>query len=107
MVKKLFRALFPTKNMRELRRFARRVAEINALEERLQALDDALLRAETPRLKDRLAAGESLEPILPEAFAATREAARRALGLRHFDVQLMGGMALHEGRISEMRTGEG
>ena len=107
MVKKLFRALFPTKNMRELRRFARRVAEINALEERLQALDDALLRAETPRLKDRLAAGESLEAILPEAFAATREAARRALGLRHFDVQLMGGMALHEGRISEMRTGEG
>ena len=81
--------------------------EINALEERLQALDDALLRAETPRLKDRLAAGESLEAILPEAFAATREAARRALGLRHFDVQLMGGMALHEGRISEMRTGEG
>ena len=107
MVKKLFRALFPTKNMRELRRFARRVAEINALEERLQALDDALLRAETPRLKDRLAAGESLEAILPEAFAATREAARRALGLRHFDVQLMGGMALHEERISEMRTGEG
>ena len=107
MVKKLFRALFPTKNMRELRRFARRVAEINALEERLQALDDATLRAETPRLKDRLAAGESLEAILPEAFAATREAARRALGLRHFDVQLMGGMALHEGRISEMRTGEG
>src|SRR5210317_1052707 len=107
MVKKLFRALFPTKNMRELRRFARRVAEINALEERLQALDDAALRAETPRLKDRVAAGESLDAILPEAFAATREAARRALGLRHFDVQLMGGMALHEGRISEMRTGEG
>ncbi len=107
MVKKLFRALFPTKNMRELRRYARRVTEINALEARLEGLDDANLRAETPRLKARLEAGEALDAILPEAFAAAREAARRALGLRHFDVQLMGAMALHEGRIAEMRTGEG
>ena len=83
------------------------VNRINALEEGLQALDDAALRAMTEQFKRRVSEGETLEQLLPEAFAVAREAATRTLGLRPFDVQLVGGMVLHDGNIAEMRTGEG
>ena len=83
------------------------VRQINALEEGMQALDDAALAAKTDEFRQRLAAGATLDQILPEAFAVTREASRRTLGMRHFDVQLIGGMALHDGKIAEMGTGEG
>ena len=83
------------------------VARINDLEESLQALSDEELQAKTPELKAELAAGKTLDQILPEAFAVCREASRRVMGMRHFDVQMIGGITLHEGRIAEMRTGEG
>ena len=83
------------------------VAKINALEPRFAAMSDEELRAMTPAFRERLAAGESLDDLLPEAFAVVREAAKRTLGQRHFDVQLVGGMVLHEGHIAEMKTGEG
>jgi len=107
MVLSLIRKLIGTKNDREIKRMGRTVAVINALEPRFQAMNDEELRAQTPRFRDRLAAGETPDQLLPEAFAAVREASRRTLGLRHFDMQLVGGMTLHEGRIAEMRTGEG
>ena len=107
MVLSLLRKLIGTKNDRELKRMGRTVATINALEPRFQAMSDEELRAQTPRFRERLAAGETLDQLLPEAFAAVREASRRTLGLRHFDMQMVGGMTLHEGRIAEMRTGEG
>jgi preprotein translocase subunit SecA len=107
MVLKLLRKIVGTKNSRELKRMGRIVARINALEPQISALDDESLRALTPRFRERLAAGEALDQLLPEAFAAVREASRRALGMRHFDMQLIGGITLHEGRIAEMRTGEG
>src|SRR5690606_40351442 len=81
--------------------------QVNALEESISALSDAELRAETDKFKQRLAAGETLDDLLPEAFATVREAAKRTLGQRHFDVQIMGGAALHMGNIAEMKTGEG
>jgi len=84
-----------------------RVARINALEPKIQALSDDQLRGKTQEFKDRLAKGETLDQLLEEAFAVVREAARRVLGQRHFDVQLVGGIVLHEGGIAEMRTGEG
>ncbi len=83
------------------------VARISAMEEEMTALDDALLQAKTGEFRQRLAAGETLDQLLPEAFAVAREAGRRVLGMRHFDVQLIGGIAMHEGKIAEMRTGEG
>ena len=107
MISKLFRKIVPTKNARELRRMRRMVARVNALESEFEALSDAELAGCTERYRTRLAEGEWLDDLLPEAFAAVREASRRALGMRHFDVQLMGGIVLHEGRIAEMRTGEG
>jgi len=107
MFRQIARKVFGSRNERTLRRLRRRVAEINALEDRMRALDDEALRATTETLRARRAAGEDLDALLPEAFAAVREAARRRLGLRHFDVQLIGGMVLHEGRIAEMATGEG
>ena len=94
-------------NEAELRRLRKVVAKINALEPATQALSDDALRARTGRFRDRLAQGETLDDILPEAFAAVRDAARRTIGQRHFDVQLMGAMALHKGHIAEMKTGEG
>ncbi|MFT9019445.1 preprotein translocase subunit SecA, partial [Acetobacter malorum] len=94
-------------NDRTLKMFQRRVPEINALEPQMQALDDAALAAKTGEFRERLAKGATLDNLLPEAFAVTREAARRVLGMRHFDVQLIGGMVMHSGRIAEMRTGEG
>ncbi len=99
--------LFGTKNDRELSRMGKTVARINALEETYAPMDDATLRAQTAVFREQLAAGKTLDDLLPEAFAVVREAGRRALGLRHFDVQLIGGMALHQGQIAEMRTGEG
>ncbi|HQY71996.1 MAG TPA: preprotein translocase subunit SecA, partial [Pseudomonadales bacterium] len=107
MVLSLIRKLVGTKNSRELKRMRRVVERINALEPQFEALDDAGLRAMTAKFRERLAAGQTLDQLLPEAFAAVREAGRRALGMRHFDVQLIGGITLHEGRIAEMRTGEG
>src|SRR5579872_5007684 len=101
------RAVFGTSNDRSLKAYQRRVPEINALEGAMQALSDAQLREKTPQLRARLAEGASLDDILPEAFAVVREASRRTLGLRHFDVQLIGAMVLHQGKIAEMKTGEG
>ena len=107
MLSSLARAVFGSSNDRALKSFKRRVAAINALEPALQALDDAALAAKTAEFKARIEAGESLDDLLEEAFAVVREASRRVLGMRHFDVQLIGGMVLHEGRIAEMKTGEG
>ncbi len=94
-------------NDKEIKRMQKTVDRINSLEAGLQDLTDSSLAANTDKFKDRLAAGETLEDILPEAFAVCREASRRVLGMRHFDVQLIGGMCLHEGKIAEMKTGEG
>jgi preprotein translocase subunit SecA len=99
--------IFGSRNQRLLRQYGRTVKKINALEESVQALDDAGLRARTDEFKRRVADGETLEQLLPEAFAVMREAAYRTLGMRPFDVQLVGGMVLHDGNIAEMRTGEG
>ncbi|ASP37212.1 preprotein translocase subunit SecA [Bacterioplanes sanyensis] len=107
MIGTFFRKLVGSKNNRELKRMGKVVARINALEESLQSLDDAALAAKTADFQQRLSAGEKLDALLPDAFAVCREASRRVMGMRHFDVQLIGGMTLHEGRISEMRTGEG
>jgi len=103
----LARRLFGSVNERKLKSYQARVLRINALEPDFEALSDDALRATTSALKARLANGETLDDVLEEAFAAVREAARRALGQRHYDVQLIGGMALHDGKISEMKTGEG
>ena len=99
--------IFGTRNDRELKRMRKVVARINALEEAMQALDDNALRAKTDEFRSRLSEGEKLDQLLPEAFAVVREAGVRAVGMRHFDVQLIGGMTLHDGKIAEMRTGEG
>ncbi len=107
MIGSVFRKLVGSKNDRELRRLRKTVAAINALEADLQALSDAQLQAKTAEFRGRLSAGETLDDLLVEAFAVVREAARRTIGLRHFDVQLVGGIVLHQGKIAEMRTGEG
>ena len=107
MLSRFMRALFGTTNDRALKIFQRRVSDINALEPKMQALDDASLTGITSELRHKLAHGANQDDILPEAFAVTREASRRVLGMRHFDVQLIGGMALHAGHIAEMKTGEG
>jgi preprotein translocase subunit SecA len=107
MLNALLRTIFGTKHERDVKRMMPVVAEINALEPSMQAQDDAALRAKTDELRKRLADGAELDELLPEAFAACREAARRTLGMRHFDVQLVGGMVLHQGKIAEMATGEG
>ena len=107
MVGGLFRKVVGTKNSREIKRMGRVVTQINALEESTAALSDEELRAHTDALRTRLAGGATLDELLPEAFAAVREASRRTREMRHFDVQLVGGIVLHTGRIAEMRTGEG
>ena len=99
--------IFGTKNDRELRRMAPLVDEVNALEPKMRALSDAALASSTPRLREQLERGATLEEILPEAFAVVREASVRTLGMRPFDVQIIGGIVLHEGTIAEMKTGEG
>ncbi|HKT41361.1 MAG TPA: preprotein translocase subunit SecA [Rhodanobacteraceae bacterium] len=99
--------VFGSRNERVVKQLSKAVARINALEPEMQKLDDVALRGKTAEFKQRIANGESLDKILPEAFAVVREASRRVLGLRHYDVQLIGGMVLHQGKIAEMRTGEG
>ena len=101
------RTVFGTANDRSLKAYQRRVPQINALEPAMEALSDEALRAKTAEFREKLAAGATLDDILPEAFAVVREASKRTLGQRHFDVQLVGGMVLHDGKISEMKTGEG
>jgi preprotein translocase subunit SecA len=103
----LLGGIFGTKNERELKRMGKLVDAINVHEEGLKALPDAALSAKTAEFKSRYEKGEGLDQLLPEAFAVCREAARRTLGMRHYDVQMIGGITLHEGRIAEMRTGEG
>ena len=103
----LLKKLFGSKNERELKRMGRVVNAINAQEEKLNALSDEQLKAKTAEYKERVAKGESLDAILPEAFALVREASKRVMGMRHFDAQMIGGMTLHEGHIAEMKTGEG
>ena len=107
MMNSVLRKIFGSRNDRLLKGYGRTVRAINALEPSMQALSDQDLAALTPRFRDRLAQGESIDELLHEAFAAVREAARRVLRMRHFDVQLIGGMVLHAGKIAEMRTGEG
>ncbi len=107
MALNIFRKVFGSRNDRQLKRMSRVVARINDLEPGLEALSDEALRARTDEFRQRLAGGESLDDLLPEAFATVREASRRVLEMRHFDVQLIGGMVLHDGKIAEMRTGEG
>src|SRR5256885_5159297 len=96
-----------TQNERELKRLRPIVAQVNALEPGINALADEQLRAKTAELKQRVANGETLDELLPDAFAVVREAGRRVLNMRHFDVQLIGGAGLHKGKIPEMKTGEG
>ena len=103
----LLKKLFGTRNDRLLKQLRKQVLQINALEPQIAALSDDALRDCTQTFKDRLAAGSSLDDLLPEAFAVVREAGKRVFGMRHFDVQLIGGMVLHSGKIAEMRTGEG
>ena len=107
MLNNLFTRIFGSRNERLLRQLQRSVERINALEPEMEKLGDAELQAKTPEFRERIAKGESLDKILPEAFAVCREASRRVLGMRHYDVQLVGGMVLHLGKIAEMRTGEG
>ena len=103
----LARAVFGKSNDRALKSYQRRVPNISTLEPAMQALSDEALRGKTVEFRERLAGGATLDDLLPEAFAAVREGSRRALGQRHFDVQLIGGMVLHDGKIAEMKTGEG
>ncbi|MEM1404428.1 MAG: preprotein translocase subunit SecA [Pseudomonadota bacterium] len=107
MITSALKKVFGTRNDRELKRMRKTVKQINALEESMAALDDAALAAKTDEFRQRLIDGETLDKLLPEAFAVAREAGNRVMSMRHFDVQLIGGMALHEGKIAEMRTGEG
>jgi preprotein translocase subunit SecA len=107
MFPKILTQIFGSRNERLLKTYRRVVDQINALESRFEKLSDDELRAKTPEFRQRLADGATLDDLLPEAFAAVREAGKRSLKMRHFDVQLVGGIALHQGKIAEMRTGEG
>ena len=107
MLKTLVRKIVGTRNDREMKRMQPLVAEINELGPALAALTDEQLRHKTVEFRERLDQGEELDDLLPEAFAVVREASARVLGMRHFDVQLIGGMVLHSGKIAEMKTGEG
>ncbi|MCY4419901.1 MAG: preprotein translocase subunit SecA, partial [Gammaproteobacteria bacterium] len=107
MFESISKKVFGSRNQRMLGRYDKVVRKINALEASYQALDDHALQQKTAEFREQIENGATLEDILPEAFAAVREAASRALGMRHFDVQLVGGMVLHDGNIAEMRTGEG
>jgi len=107
MIDSILTRIVGTKNERELKRIRPVVEQVGSLEPGLRALDDRALAAKTAEYRGRIAQGASLDDLLPEAFATVREAGRRALSMRHFDVQLIGGMALHRGMIAEMKTGEG
>ena len=102
----VFEKIFGTHSDHEIRRIMPLVRKIESLRESMQALSDAELRAKTAEYKERLAAGETLDDLLPEAYATVREAAKRTLGMEHFEVQLIGGIILHQGRIAEMRSEE-
>ena len=101
------KSLFGSSNDRYVNSIRKTVAKINAFEPEMEAKSDEELKAQTPMFRARLDAGETLDDILPEAFATVREAAKRTLGMRHFDVQMIGGIVLHRGEIAEMATGEG
>src|SRR5499427_3755215 len=107
MIQKLLAKVVGTQNERELKRLRPLVAQINALEPSVQTLSDDALRQKTVEFRERLGKGETLDDLMPEAFAVVREAGRRVLNMRHFDVQLVGGAVLHSGKIAEMKTGEG
>ena len=107
MLGQILAKVIGTQNEREIKRLRPLVAEIGALEPQVQALTDEQLRQKTQEFKTRVAGGESLDDVLVEAFAVVREAGKRVLNMRHFDVQLIGGMVLHSGKIAEMKTGEG
>ncbi len=107
MVTKMFSKMFGSRNERVVKRMAKVVAQINAFEDAMGALSEEALKQKTLDFRERLTQGASLDDILPEAFAAVREAGKRVMGMRHYDVQLIGGMVLHQGKIAEMRTGEG
>ncbi|MCB1775155.1 MAG: preprotein translocase subunit SecA, partial [Gammaproteobacteria bacterium] len=107
MLNNLVKKIFGSRNDRLVKRMLKSVEQINVLEPGMQALSDEELRAKTDALRARAANGESADDMLPEAFAVVREAGRRVLGMRHFDVQMIGGMVLNQGKIAEMRTGEG
>src|SRR5213083_2343953 len=107
MLQTLLAKVVGTQNERELKRLRPYVAAVNAFEPTIEALPDEQLRGKTVEFRERLAKGETLEDLLPEAFAVVREAGRRVLNMRHFDVQLIGGIVLHQGKIAEMKTGEG
>src|ERR1051326_2375867 len=107
MIQKILAKVVGTQNDRELKRLRPLVEKINSLEPSVQPLSDEQLRGKTAEFKQRLAAGETLDDLLPEAFAVVREVGRRVLNMRHFDVQLIGGAVLHQGKIAEMKTGEG
>ncbi|MCP3676667.1 MAG: preprotein translocase subunit SecA, partial [Deltaproteobacteria bacterium] len=101
----ILKKVFGSKNEREVKRMEPLVESINAIESKMEALSDDELSGLTPKFQERVNGGESLDAILPEAFAAVREVSKRRLAMRHFDVQLVGGIVLHEGKIAEMKTG--
>ncbi|MGL5631419.1 MAG: preprotein translocase subunit SecA, partial [Azovibrio sp.] len=107
MISGLLKKIFGSRNDRLIKQYFQTVQRINALEPAVEALSDDGLRAKTDEFRQRVQNGETLDSLLPEAFAVVREAGKRVLGMRHFDVQLIGGMVLHFGKIAEMRTGEG
>ncbi|MCK5004777.1 MAG: preprotein translocase subunit SecA, partial [Candidatus Aminicenantes bacterium] len=107
MINYLLKKIFGTSNERELKKLAPIIEEINKLEPEISSLSDEQLKGYTDKFRERLNSGETLEDILPDVFAIVREAGKRALNMRHFDVQLLGGIILHRGMIAEMKTGEG
>ena len=107
MLNTLITKIVGSRNDRLVKKMGKAVQKINDLEESIKTLSDAEIKAKTPELRQRHEAGESLDALLPEAFALVREASWRTLGLRHYDVQMIGGMVLHQGKIAEMKTGEG
>jgi len=107
MSSSLMRKIFGSRNDRQVKKYRRIVNQINALESECEALNDEQLGAKTATFRERFSNGETLDELLPEAFATVREASRRVLNMRHFDVQMVGAIVLHNGNIAEMRTGEG
>ncbi|MCU7833655.1 MAG: preprotein translocase subunit SecA [gamma proteobacterium symbiont of Taylorina sp.] len=107
MIAKIFRKMFGSRNDREIKRYSKMVTQINGLEEAVQELNDQEIQDKTTQFRQQIKEGKTLEELIPEVFAIVREASRRVMGMRHFDVQLVGAMVLNEGRIAEMRTGEG
>src|SRR3989339_590644 len=107
MINYIFKKLFGTKSERDIKKIFPFIEKINSFEETIKKLSDDALKLKTEEFKNRISKGETLEDILPEAFAVVRESSKRTIGLRHFDAQLLGGIILHQGKIAEMKTGEG